>query len=201
MASLEQHVRRVRVAPDRPSERSGLCEPDALEAEPGVLEDQVVVAVVVEHAAARHMSAGGDHQIRRRYSMVAHSSEFVLRVESSMFDSAVDREIRRCPSRLIISRWSSAAQAEKPASSRKGRHVASLPSSIQSSTVSLAILGNPVRHQSRPGGLVHQNVIVVVGDKSEVLDFLSRLEVGPRSITRANPLGDYSPRLLFRSDA
>lgn len=60
-----------------------------------MLEDEVVVAVVVQDATAGQVGATSDDQIRRRQAMMADSREFPLRVQSDPFDRVVNRKARQ----------------------------------------------------------------------------------------------------------
>lgn len=60
-----------------------------------MLEDEVIVAVVVQDATAGQVGAGSDDQVRRRQAMMTDSREFPLRVQSDPFDRVVNRKSRQ----------------------------------------------------------------------------------------------------------
>ena len=74
------------------SDRAAGREPDAVEAEVGLLGQNVVVAVVVQDAEAVAVGDGGDEEIDRRQPVVADARELALRVERALLDVVVDAE-------------------------------------------------------------------------------------------------------------
>lgn len=60
-------------------------EPRTLEAETRMFGDQVVVAVIVQNARASLMRTGGDHDVDRRQTMVAASSQLALGQQGPLF--------------------------------------------------------------------------------------------------------------------
>ena len=75
-------------------ERAAAREPDAVKGEVGLLDDQVVLVVIVQHPEAVPVGKCSDEQIDGGEAVMSDSCELRLRVEGTLFDSVIQVILR-----------------------------------------------------------------------------------------------------------
>src|SRR3954467_9611312 len=96
----------------------------------------------------------------------------------------------------MFRRYSCPVRAEYPASSRKGRQVASRSAPIQSRTVSSRSPGtwSSISRDQAEWSRSSKLFVRVVSFQSQVLDLFGRLAINLGPVARPNPLGDFFAR-------
>ena len=114
-------------------QRARGSEPVRFVIEPGDLQHDVVVAVVVQDARSVQVCTGGDQEVRRRRRPVmAASRELALSGEGRVLVAAVDRQARELQQVGEDSSSCAALRADQPASRRNAQQTATCPCSMSS---------------------------------------------------------------------